>query len=177
MDDKTDEEEKASLQKARRACTFISAVMKIVLGGLCVWWVYTIALMCNALFNQSDLNNAANVSVLGLAIYLVHSFVVLCLCIVLVKVFSDSAKGESPFSLVQVKRLRIISALLVAYSLVELAYSFNASYMNVDGAALGYNGSVITLDVAPIIAAAAILAFSFVFKYGVLLQEFSDEAI
>lgn len=177
MGDKTDEEERASLLKARRACKFISVVMKIALGGLCVWWVYTIALMCNALFNQSDLNNAASVSLLGLAIYLVHSLVVLCICVVLVRIFSDSAKGESPFSLVQVKRLRIISALLVAYSLIELAYSFNASYMNVDGSALGYNTSVVTLDVAPIIAAAAIFAFSFVFKYGVLLQEFSDEAI
>lgn len=34
-----------------------------------------------------------------------------------------------------------------------------------------------TLNLFPIVAAAVVFAFSFVFKYGVLLQEFSDDTL
>ena len=38
-------------------------------------------------------------------------------------------------------------------------------------------GFIPTLNLFPFVASAVVFAFSFVFKYGVLLQEFSDETI
>ena len=39
------------------------------------------------------------------------------------------------------------------------------------------DSSLFAIDFAPLIAAAVLFAFSFVFKYGVLLQELSDETL
>ncbi len=37
--------------------------------------------------------------------------------------------------------------------------------------------AIVAFNFAPLVAAAVVFAFSFVFKYGVLLQEFSDETL
>lgn len=177
MLDRTSEEALSSLSKTKRTCGRISVAMKIALCIFCFWWIYTSVLMCNALVSHSALNDAASVSAPGLITYLLHCAVVLLIGLILVRVFSDSARGESPFTLMQVKRLRITAALLILYTVAEFAVSLGASFMIASGSAIGQGGSVVTLDAAPIVAAAVIFAFSFVFKYGVLLQELSDETL
>lgn len=181
MIDETSEETASLLQKSKRICMWISRIMKLAFGFLCIWWIYTSSLMAMAIMQQSTLNIAQDVSLSSLIVYILHGLIVLVICFSLIKIFSDSAKGESPFTMIQVKRLRIIAAMLVLYSVTEFAVSFGAAFMKVDGLGFGYaalnSNPMVTYNLAPIIAAIALLAFSSVFKYGVLLQEFSDETI
>lgn len=171
----------SSLDKTKKACRLISLLMKVLFGLLGVWWLFTASLMVFALVHPSALNSAQEVGVLTLVVYTLHGMVVGAICLSLIKIFSDSAKGESPFVLQQVKVLRFISIMLVLYAVTEFLVSAGAAFMKVDGFGFGYasvaNGPMVTFNLAPIIAAAVVFAFSFVFKYGVLLQELSDETL
>ncbi|WP_417351661.1 hypothetical protein, partial [Gordonibacter pamelaeae] len=113
--------------------------------------------------------------------HLLRGTVIAVLFIMLIGVFSDAANGRSPFTLEQVKRLRIMALSLLVYAVLEVAFSASSVMMQLGSINSGYfstNGSgIITIDFAPFIAAAVVYAFSFVFKYGVLLQEFSDDVI
>lgn len=71
--------------------------------------------------------------------------------------------------------------MLVLYVIVDSVASLGIPFTQVNSVDLGYasvtGNTIIPINFAPIIAAAVVFAFSFVFKYGVLLQEFSDDAI
>lgn len=53
--------------------------------------------------------------------------------------------------------------------------------MQANGVNAGYistnSDTIVSIYFAPFIIAAVVFAFSFVFKYGVLLQKFSDETL
>ncbi|MEG0016407.1 MAG: hypothetical protein RR747_07480, partial [Gordonibacter sp.] len=90
-------------------------------------------------------------------------------------------KGESPFVMAQVKRLRIVAGLLLVYAVIDSAVSFNTTLIQYGAMNYGYvstnDSAIIAINFTPFAAAAVIFAFSFVFKYGVLLQEFSDDTV
>nr|WP_274381274.1 DUF2975 domain-containing protein [Gordonibacter urolithinfaciens] len=113
--------------------------------------------------------------------YLVHAMIIVALFSVFIRIFFGAARGESPFTMNQVRRLRIISALLLAYALVDLGISCNNTLIQFDLMNYGYvstsDSAIVPLNLGPFLAAAIVFAFSFVFKYGVLLQEFSDETL
>ena len=70
--------------------------------------------------------------------------------------------------------------MLLIYAILDMLISYNAASLHYDWAnpgSLMVADPFVTINAAPIIAAAVVFAFSFVFKYGVLLQEFSDDAI
>ena len=80
----------------------------------------------------------------------------------------------------QVKRLRIIAVLLLLYAVLDMVATNAMAVMQIDVINSGYistNSAIVTVNFTPFIAAAVVYAFSFVFKYGVLLQEFSDETL
>ena len=81
--------------------------------------------------------------------------------------------------MLQVKRLRIIAVMLILYAVFDIAMKYNAVFLQFNGMNSGYASmdSMLTIDFAPLVVAAVVYAFSFVFKYGVLLQEFSDETL
>ena len=75
----------------------------------------------------------------------------------------------------------MISCLLLLYAVLDSAITLNTAAMQLETFNSGYistnESTVLTLNFAPFVAAAVVYAFSFVFKYGVLLQEFSDETL
>ena len=60
--------------------------------------------------------------------------------------------------------------ILLAYACRSVDFSCRVYIVDSENA-------IIPINFAPFIAAAVVFAFSFVFKYGVLLQEFSDETL
>lgn len=175
------EETEKSLLKLSKVCKYMSLALKIVFAIFCVCWVLAAGLMVFSILNPGEFNVVDGASIPKLILNVAYGIIIAIMFLIFISMFSGAAKGETPFTLDQVKRLRLISLMLVVYALLDFAIAYNSALMQIDTFNSGYvstNGSaVLPLDFAPFIAAAVIFAFSFVFKYGVLLQEFSDETL
>lgn len=75
----------------------------------------------------------------------------------------------------------IIAGLLLLYSIVDFGVTLNTISFQSGSLSSGYvstnSNVIIPINLAPIFGAAVTFAFSFVFKYGILLQEFTDETL
>lgn len=175
------EETSSSLIKVRKVCKFLCSAMKVLFVVFCLGWIAASAATLYSLVNPGAFDVVNNVSVLSAILCIVYGAIAASIFLVLIGMFSDAAKGESPFTMTQVKRLRIVSAMLVLYAIVDLVASASTPFTRFDNLGLGYTSitakTVIPINFTPIIAAAIVFSFSFVFKYGVLLQEFSDETL
>lgn len=174
-------ETQSSLTKINKICKLSCVVMKVVFAVFCLWWGVSTILMCFSLAVPSASITVNDINLFGIALYLADGIVIGVMLVIFIKVFSDASKGQSPFVMKQVKRLRIVALMLVLYAVFDSAISFNASFLHfswsmADFISIG-NSPFITINFAPLIAAAVLYAFSFVFKYGVLLQEFSGETL
>lgn len=94
------------------------------------------------------------------------------------------ATGETPFTLKQVKRLRILGTSFLVFELVETLMStfffFHTEFAGQDfGVIMGnaVSGSFIQVNPAAILAAFACFGLAIMFKYGILLQELSDDTL
>lgn len=108
-------------------------------------------------------------------------FLVLVLLRIITNVFRDVARGMTPFTLVQVKRIRLAALMIALDAFVGMIFSPGFVHaLQIAGLDIGYAVSgqpSIPVDLGEILAALCLIALSFVFKYGVLLQEFSDETL
>lgn len=167
-------EAEASLCRVNKVCKGISTFLKIAFVVFCVYWLLVVVFMAFS-FSEND------GIVLNIAMHLARGVVIAVLFVIVMGVFSDAAKGQSPFTLKQVDRLRLMALSLLVYAVLEVVFSASSAMMQLGSLNFGYfstnNSAIITFDFAPLIAAAVVFAFSFVFKYGVLLQEFSDDAL
>ena len=177
------EEEKQaedSMQRIVRACKVLSTIIKIIFAVLCVYWVFTTCFMVYTVFTDPT-GSSGGLDFLRIVLHLAYIAVIVALFVVINGMFTDVAKGQTPFAMVQVKRLSIISVLLVAYCVLDIAITSNNALLQYSGLNTGFVSTnenvIIPVNFSPLIAAAIVFAFSFVFKYGVLLQEFSDETL
>ncbi|WP_417331584.1 hypothetical protein [Gordonibacter urolithinfaciens] len=170
-----------SLNKSSKVCKYISILLKIIFAIFCICWMLSIGVMTFGLIDPSLANRESAMDVPLLILYLAHGVVIALLLAALVGVFSGVAKGESPFVMAQVKKLRIIAGLLLLYAIIDNVIAQNNSLIIFSGLNSGYvspnSNQIIQINFAPFIVAGVVYAFSFVFKYGVLLQEFSDETL
>ena len=162
------------LVKTRKICRLIGLAMIVVFVFLCIWWLASSGVMVCSLFDPGFSDNPVNG--FTLVNYVLCCIAMAAICITLIKIFSDTSKGHSPFTMLQVKRLRLIAISLLAYGVLEFVMTCSAAFMN-QGWAGSSAGSVSpTLNFFPLVAA-VVFAFSFVFKYGILLQKLSDETL
>ena len=170
-----------SLSKFSKVCKYMSIVLKFIFVVFCLCWLFAAGLMLFSIFNPNEFSVVDDANITKLILNVFYGIIIAVMFIIFISMFSDAANGETPFTLGQVKRLRLISLMLVAYALLDFVIAYNSALMQINTFNSGYvstNGSaVLPLDFAPMIAAAVVFAFSFVFKYGVLLQEFSDETL
>lgn len=103
---------------------------------------------------------------------------------ILMRLFEDISKGESPFTFVQARRLAIIGCLLTVGILVEaLVFTgSNPSLSIPDAVNMGYEGSpsvkqMFFINGAYVVGAILSFCLSYTFKYGALLQKLSDDTI
>lgn len=166
------EEANSSLQKTRKICNYISVGLRVVFGLICIYWIIVVGAMLLSMSNPSlVIVQDDGISFFSILLYLAYGFI---------NIFSNTAKGETPFAMSQVKRLRIIAVLLLLYAVLDMVATNAMAVMQIDVINSGYistNSAIVTVNFTPFIAAAVVYAFSFVFKYGVLLQEFSDETL
>ena len=171
------QEAEQSLKNIRKVCSFINIALKVVFGLFCLYWLVVIGSTTYAYV--IDATEKPNLSLSFL--YFAHGLVIATLLIIFIGIFSDAVKGRSPFAMIQVRRLRIIAGLLIVYAVIDFVVTSNAAIFQYDNLVSGYvsttGNEIIPINLAPIFGAAVVFAFSFVFKYGVLLQEFSDETL
>lgn len=167
----------ASLDKIKKICKFLNIAFKIIFVILCIYWVISTGSLIAALITRSQ----SGVDIFRVLLCIAYGAVVAAMFLAFTSIFSDVSKGRSPFEMVQVRRLRTIAGLLLVYAILDTAITGNSTLLQTNGMDSGYvsmNGNTITtFNFAPLIAAAVVFAFSFVFKYGVLLQEFSDDTL
>lgn len=170
-----------SLARTNKVCRIISVILKVIFAVVCAFWIFSSGLMIYSLICPSSFSVADNVNQLKTVLFIVYGVIFAVMFIVFIRMFSSVAGGNSPFSLVQVKRLRIIAGMLLLYAAVDFLITANTSFFQLDGLNSGYastnDNTIIPINLVPLIASAVIFAFSFVFEYGVLLQEFSDETL
>lgn len=171
------QETENSLNNVKRVCSFINIALKIIFVLFCIYWLIVIGSTVYAYgANTTDKPN-----LISFFLYFAHGIVLALLLLTFIGIFSDVVKGKPPFAMPQVKRLRIIAGLLVVYAVIDFAVTANATLFQYDNLVSGYisttGNEIIPINLAPIFGAAVVFAFSFVFKYGILLQELSDETI
>lgn len=170
-----------SLAKAKKICALLKLGLWVLFALFCVYWLISLSSVVSSIIDQEQWS-ARGSNILQLILCLGFGCTVAMLFVVFMRFFSDVARGQSPFTMMQVSRLRIMSALLLVYFVVDAlitnnsvllqANDFNSGYMTTNS-----NNIIVTVNFSPLIAAAVVFAFSYVFKYGVLLQEFSDETL
>ena len=155
--------------------------MKVLFVVFCLGWIAVSGATVYSLIDPDAFDIVNNVSWISAVFCIVYGAIAACIFLVLITIFSDASKGNSPFTMKQVKRLQLISVLLVLYAIVDFIASASMPFTRIDNLGLGYTAitakTVIPVNFAPIIASAIVFSFSYVFKYGVLLQEFSDETL
>ena len=115
---------------------------------------------------------------------IVFGLLVCFVLIVTLRALSDIVAGNSPFSMAQVRRLRLIGVALVLFALVESFLSiplfFSTDIAGQFIAVVSENGSVapiIKVNLTAIIASLACFGLAIICKYGILLQEISDDTV
>ena len=170
-------EAEASMKKIRKVCRFIALGLRVILFVYAVYW--TVALF-NMVTSFVSIDGGSQ-NIISVVLHLLHGLTIASLLLLFSSIFADTKRGRSPFGMSQVKRLRIIAGLLLLYSIVDFGVTLNTISFQSGSLSSGYvstNSNVITpINLAPIFGAAVTFAFSFVFKYGILLQEFTDETL
>lgn len=186
MDEQVRETLKA-LDDTRNACRLIEVICWVILSAAITWWLWPVGFYAKQLIEGGA--NMPDSSLLFFAIVLLLAFAgcIFSFIFLLIRLFRDIVKGVPPFAFKHVRRMRLMSLSLVCYSLLELCISTlslaikTAIQPNEAEASLLYfgltDGAHPTVDLFPILMAAVLFALSFVFKYGVLLQQLSDETL
>jgi cytochrome b561 len=176
-DDK--EQLSASVNKMKKVCGVIKVLCVISL--VLVAAVYLVGVAVMILFNQ---NNAQ--SQVGLVEFIYHiseGVLVFLLMFMFMRVFSDVVAGDSPFTMKQVRRLRIAGSLFLAFALLQLflplGYLFSTSFqsVNVSFESTEYGQLMPTIKLSVFFASFICYGIAIVFKYGIQLQQLSDDTL
>lgn len=170
-------QDEQSFHKIRAICRASRLLFSAIFVILLVYWLVSTTMLFSTVFSHG----ASEFDYFKIALCIAYGVVVSTMFIVFVGLFSDVVKGNSPFTMLQVKRLRIIASVLLIYALLDAVMTNAPMLLQANGVLAGYapmgGNAIVAFNFAPLVAAAVVFAFSFVFKYGVLLQEFSDETL
>lgn len=168
--------------RVKKMARALSIVLNIVFYLFIAVW--TINLICSCItFFRPDLMPASLLSHTGV---LVSIFIGGILLVVPLKtgalILKDISKGTSPFTVVQANRVRMVAIVFLIYSIFDFLWSPDAvarfifGHVSISSWSDG-NPFTLHLNMGLITAAALFYSISVVFRYGVLLQNLSDETI
>lgn len=113
----------------------------------------------------------------------VHAIPFLAIVKLVANMLRDVSKGETPFSLKQVKRIRWIALLILADVILSALFSpgvigmISAGTLDMGYMATSQTSNFVSINVSELFFAGVLLCLSLVFQYGMLLQKFSDETL
>lgn len=169
-----------AIGKAKTVSRVIFYLCNIVTVLVLAAWVILIAL------SFFDYLTSDNTDLLGFLLALVVATAFFAWIVSFVRfvalIFSDILKGKSPFSQKQIARIRILSALMMVFFFMDLAFSFGSiTLSNQFGiqvtlvkTSFAYNPPV-SINGGALFMAVVLYCLSVFFEYGSLLQRLSDE--
>lgn len=180
------ENEAKEMQAPLRRIVKTSKLMKGILKiGMVLFGIVLVAsiILVAAKFLALLPVDGFEIDISALIPFVVYGIATLVLLKIMHDVFADIAKGESPFARVQVKRFRWAALILLIGAIVEAIFSSSAmSVVQYDDMNITYHdssvpGNALRLNAGSLLGAALLFTISFVFEYGALLQEFTDDTL
>jgi len=169
-----------SIERVKKICKAIRVVCIVCLICFTIGWIiFTWLLVFKYLAGGSE-----QVELSEIAYLVLFGLLTISLLIVALRIFSDIVAGESPFILKQVKRFNWVGILFLFYTALEALLSVSFSYsLFGEGDFYGIVGgsnvatSFIKVNALTFIAAIVCFGLAVIFKYGVLLQQISDDTL
>lgn len=184
MVDNEIEETERSLVRLKKASKVISVVFRILFYIYCLVWLALVVLFSVLTFSPELVPSAQSIDVIPLLSCLLFGFLIAALLRVATLIFADVAKGESPFSHRQIKRIRIAALVFLVYVVAEMLIPSGGTTIVPEGDwHVAYSvseepsASVVDLNFGMLGAAVIFYCLSLVFEYGTLLQRLSDETL
>jgi hypothetical protein len=181
------ETNEAFLNRMKKKCVVFYVAFRILFIVSAVVWVGWAGMILIGFISPESVPGLAQQSLLALI-----SFIFFGLCFILVLrmiilILKDVSQGITPFSTVQVKRIKLIALLLLLYGISDSIISFimagvttlieNSGFVSGIVVSGGSNESFVLIPIGVFIAAILTYCLSIVLEYGIKLQEQSDEIL
>lgn len=173
-------EAQAAFRRIQRISKFMNIILKVAVVLFCLVWIAI--LIALGLVALSLISSDSGLEVATLIPFGFYGFATILLLIILQGVFNDIEHGSSPFTKKQVRRFRWAALVLFAGAVLEAVFSGGAHFllqsenMNVEYRDSS-NSNILPINAGSILGAALLLTMSFIFEYGVILQEFTDDTL
>ena len=161
--------------RMKRICSIVRILSIIFLVFFAAIYVVFISVSILSLGVESTMASIAYVGLHGLLICTVFVLVILGL--------SDVIKGSSPFTNKQAKRLLVAGVVFLVIALLEFLIptdalvSFASNADSVVAIEASTTNATANADVAALLFSFASFCLSAIFKYGIILQQLSDETV
>lgn len=185
MRSKNAELTKQTLARMAKTSRVIALAFRLAFAVVCCCLVFAVGLFCyNVALGQAG--DGVVDAALGIATNVLVFAVLGLTALVIANVFASIAEGGSPFTEAQVKRLRVIGALLAAEAVLSVVTSaLHPVMLQSDVLVMGVGSMKTAAAPLPLVEVNAsfvigsVLAFclAYLFKYGALLQRLSDDTV
>lgn len=186
MTEKKIETNEHLLNKVSQKCKFFYRLFLVILIVSTLVWVVMMVVAGIAYLGLIG-DGSPSFSLLDLVPLVSIGVLYLALLFTIVHILKDVTCGMSPFAQVQVRRMKFLAVLVLAYGVLEAVLStmFSGVIIMDDVVNLGFVSSaensrtdpLVSINVGVFIVAAVIFCLASVFEYGVELQKQTDEVL
>lgn len=173
-----------ALNRLNRIARFLSKGFQVVFVLYCIAWIALLGVFFVAAFFPGVISGSESSGPWPFVLCILFGLLIAGLLRIAFLVFNDVAKGESPFSMRQVKRIRLAAFLFLAYVILEMLFpSGQSSLVQQGNFMVNYwvadksDHVSIQINFGMLGAAIIFYCLSLVFEYGTLLQQLSDETL
>ena len=176
-----------NLTKATNICRFLSRLCRIAFVIIVVWGAFGIAVMIYSIVTSNPIADVMPIAISVPFVFALYSANASMLPLVFGNMLGDISKDSTPFTLKNSRRLFYIAVILLISALLEELLAIVSSQFSLaivsNSIEVGdfiwdfVSSAGTALNLFPLIMSAMFFALSYVFKYGVLLQEQSDETL
>lgn len=178
---------KKPMSRVARTCKILSVLCMIAFALVVLWCVAVLIFICYSIISSNTGNNLSPASIALPFVFLLYMANASLLPLILSKMLGDLSESRTPFTLKNASRLKWLGYVLVLYTVLEwLLAMVNSQFILAFGDGAFKIGNLISsfsssagtmINLFPFVIAAVFFALSYVFKYGVLLQQESDETL
>lgn len=175
------------LQRTAKACRILSILCRTAFIILVLWSILALSIMCYTILASDLTFDVTLLSFITPIIYALYSANSCLIPLILSRMLGDISIDGKAFTIKNSRRLMLLAFLQIVYALLEaLLLETNQwffSYVGDNSIEVGkITGEFManagtSLNLYPLLMFAAFFALSYVFKYGVLLQQESDETL
>lgn len=175
------------LSRIASTCKFFSFLCRLVFVAMIAWSIFALGLMCLSLASSNFPDDVLPFALAVPFLYALYSANSCLLPLTLDKILADISQERTPFTIQNSNRLAFLAIVLLLYVVFEtLLVTVDSQFVLSLGEYSVEVGNLVrsfstdsgtTLNLFPLLMAAMFFALSYVFKYGVLLQQESDETL